>query len=189
MKHTILSLLAFIGLTFSSFGYFDENPAVRIYTDNVENSFEVGEQAVFFAEVLTDFQYHSGNAEIVVEAEIVGFPLIKLKATKISETYYSFVSTELKESDIGRRYIQVQLKTRPKKEAERIRRAIKANGEMIIEEIIKRDDATSEEMREYHQLQVEKISVLNESLFDQLEKMLVPVGGPSELSFYVEASI
>lgn len=186
MKNITLIFLFFTFFSFSSFGHFDENPVIRIYTDNVENTFEVGEQAVFFAEVLTDFDYPSGEAELVLEAVIVGHPPIKLKTTKISETFYSFISPKLTKTDVGSRYVQIQLKIRPKKEADRIRHAIKANGELIIEEIVKRDNSTSEGMREYHQLRIDRLNFLNESLFDHLKKLLTTYGEYKELGFFVE---
>lgn len=186
MKYAILSALVVFLSVFSAKGSILDNPAMRIHTDNMENTFGVGGDAVFFVEILTNFQYPSGGAEIVLEGIVVGNPPIILEGTKISETYYSFISPELQVSDVGMRYFQAHLKTRPKKETNKIRKAIEANSSAIEEAIVKRDAATSESMRTYYQMQIDQLDALIVSLENQLDGLFTTVGAPAELAFRVQ---
>lgn len=161
------------------------NPALHIYTDNVENRFEVGGTANVFVELMTDIEMPNGESEIEMDGIIVGFPPIPLEITKISKTLYLFMSPKLKISDVGERYFQVQLKVRSKKTANKIKSAIQANIISIDQNTISRNSTTDEQLRAGYQHEIDRLISMNVTLSKKLNSLFTPFGLPKELGIKV----
>lgn len=171
-------------LTCSVFA-FVENPALHIYTDNVENRFEVGAPANIFVELMTDIELPNGESEIELDGVIVGFPSIPLEMTKISNSLYLFVSPNFKITDVGERYFQIQLKIRSKKTADRIKTAIQANVVSIDQNTIAMNSTSNEELKASYQRDITRLTAMNASLTKQLNSLFAPMGSPKELGIRI----
>lgn len=187
MKKIYVIALLLIFTVINAEGGIFKNPALHIYTDNVENRFEVGDEAKIFVELLTDFDLPNGESEIAMIGKIIGFPPIELKATQINKNFFSFISPILKITDVGERYFQVQLKVRSKKTANRIKKAIKANDINIRDNTIARNATTDEYVRSEYQREIDRITNLNTALMLKLDSLFAPMGEPKELSIRVVA--
>lgn len=164
---------------------FAENPALHIYTANVENRFEVGTTATIFVELMTNIEMPNGESEIQMDGAIVGFPPIPLLVTRINKSLFSFVSPVLKITDVGERYFQVQIKTRSKKTADRIKNAIQANTIRIDQNTIAMNSSSDEQVRADYQREISRLTAMNLSLSKQLNSLYVPIGIPRDLGIRV----
>lgn len=161
------------------------NPALHIYTDNVENRFEVGETANVFVELMTDIEVPNGESEIGMDGVIIGFPPIPLEVTKISKTLYLFMSPNLKITDVGERYFQVQLKVRSKKTTNKIQNAIQANIISIDSNTISMNSTSDEQLRAGYQREIDRLISMNVSLSKKLNSLFTSLGQPKELGIKV----
>jgi hypothetical protein len=183
MRNIFLTLVAAF-LTCNVFAL-TGNPALNIYTSNVENRFEVGSTANIFVELMTDIDMPNGESEIEMDGIIVGYPPISLEMTKISKTLYLYTSPVLSITDVGERYFQVQLKARSKKAADRIKAAIQTNLANIDQLTIAMNSSTDEQTRVDLQGKIDRLIEMNHSLEKQLNSLFVTIGTPRELGIRV----
>ena len=183
MRKIYLTLIAAL-LTCNVFAL-SSNPALNIYTDNVENRFEVGSTAKIFVELMNDIEMPNRESEIEMDGVIVGFPSIPLEMTKISKTLYLFTSPILGITEVGERYFQVQMKARSKKSADRIKAAIQASNVKIEENTVLLNSTSDEELRASYQRQIDRLTASNLSLTQKLNSLFVPFGSPKELGIRV----
>ncbi|WII72089.1 hypothetical protein QJS83_16630 [Bdellovibrio sp. 22V] len=151
------------------------NPYARIESDRESQIYNVGERANFFAELLTDITSAEGYHEIYMDGKIESsgsMPELVVKMKRISEKTFSFQSPIFTSADLGTRRFVVTVKTRPKKQADSIREAIRSVRDLKLQYQSAQNQSFDPMDKIYYQNRINMLQVYETNLPSHLNEIL-----------------
>jgi hypothetical protein len=152
-----------------------------LQADRTPATYHVGEAATFFVHLNSLFNGPEGKEEPVFSATVLGNPVL---AHALGERDFSFSPAPFTASDLGEGAFAVNLQVRPKKRADRLRKALTAAWEKRDEYVHAMEDAPDLFGKRYYELKLEALNAISGAFTGQLNAILKPVDAES-LSFSV----